>query len=148
MAKRVLCCGTFDHVHPGHVAYLKQARKLGSELYVVIARNENVRRIKGREPDQGEEERMRNVESLGLADDVRLGYAGGVGNFLKVVTDIDPDVIALGYDQKAPPGLEESFPECRIVVLEPHCPERFKSSLYRKKRPPKSPLDSRQESCC
>lgn len=131
MGKRVLCCGTFDYLHPGHISFLQQGGAYGAELYVVVARDENVKRIKERYPDQAEEERKANLEKLDLVDDVRLGYPGGVQNFLKVVADIQPDVIALGYDQKAPPGLREAFPECEIVVLQPHCPEKYKSSLYR-----------------
>jgi FAD synthetase len=131
MGKRVLCCGTFDYLHPGHLSFLKQAGALGSELYVVVARDENVRRIKGRYPDQGEEERKAKLEGLAQINNVRLGYPGGPQNFLKVVADIQPQIIALGYDQGAPPGLKEAFPECEVVVLEPHFPEKYKSSLYR-----------------
>ncbi len=132
MPKRVLCCGTFDYLHPGHISFLEQAQELGNELYVVVARDANVERIKGRPPDQSEEERKTNLERLGLADDVRLGNAGT--NFLKVVVDIAPDVIALGYDQKTPGDLASRFPDLEIVVLEPHYPEKFKSSLYRRHR--------------
>ena len=58
MGKRVLCCGTFDYLHPGHISFLKQAARLGTELFVVVARDENVKRLKGRYPDHGEEERV------------------------------------------------------------------------------------------
>ena len=135
MGKRVLCCGTFDYLHPGHISFLEQASALGSELYVVVARDENVKQIKGRAPEQGESERKANLEISAIADDVRLGYAGGQGNFLNVVTDIAPDIIALGYDQKAPPDLATRFPDCEIVVLAPHYPEKFKSSLFRRNKP-------------
>ena len=54
-----------------------------------------------------------------------------VPDFLRVVADIDPQVIALGYDQNAPPGLAQAFPGCRIVTLEAFEPERYKSSLMR-----------------
>ena len=137
MRKRVLCCGTFDYLHPGHISFMEQAAALGSELFVVVARDENVKRIKGRYPDHHEEERKTRVEALDTVNDVRLGYPGQ--NFLKIVADIEPDIIALGYDQKGPPGLEEAFPQCEIVVLQPHYPEKYKSSLYRGKM-----RDSRQ----
>lgn len=130
--RRVLCCGTFDYLHPGHLSFLRQAAQLGDELYVVIARDENVKRIKGKYPDHGEEERRSRVAALGIADEVRLGHLGA--DFLRVVAEIRPDIIALGYDQARPSGLEEAFPECQIVVLEPHQPERYKSSLYRHRR--------------
>ena len=130
--KRVLCCGTFDHLHPGHLAFLRQAAALGDELFVVVARDENVRRFKGRDPDQGEEERRRTLENLGLATDVRLGQPGT--DLLQVVAHIQPDIIALGYDQKEPSGLRQAFPNCRVVVLEAYYPDRYKSSLFRPQR--------------
>ena len=129
---RVLCCGTFDHVHPGHESFLRQAAALGTELYVVVARDENVERMKGRRPDHDERQRQQHVQALGVATEVRLGHPGK--DFLRVVAEVQPHVIALGYDQVAPPGLANAFPECRIIILEPHEPERFKSSILRRRR--------------
>jgi FAD synthetase len=133
MGKRVLCCGTFDYLHPGHISFLEQAARMGSELYVVVARDENVRRIKGCLPDHGEEERRQRIAELEMVTEARLGYPGN--DFLKVVADIRPDVIALGYDQSPPPGLQQAFPECDVVVLKSHRPDRYKSSLFRRARP-------------
>jgi len=127
---RVLCSGTFDYLHPGHVSFIEQAAALGDELFVVVARDKNVKRIKGHYPDQMEEERKLALQELPQIDDVRLGYEGK--NLLRVVSDIAPDIIALGYDQGRPPGLAEAFPQCQLVVLGPHHPEKFKSSLFRR----------------
>lgn len=132
MATRVLCCGTFDYLHPGHEAFLRQAAALGDELVVVVARDENVQRIKGHYPDHGEEERRAKVDSLAIADRVQLGYEGK--NLLQVVGDIAPDIIALGYDQGCPPELSTRFPHCRVVVLDAHQPERYKSSFIRQQQ--------------
>jgi FAD synthetase len=127
---RVLCCGTFDHLHPGHLSFIEQAAALGDELFVVIARDENVMRIKGHYPDHSEQERKAILEQLEAVDDVRLGYPGH--NFLQVVADIAPGIIALGYDQRRPPNLAKAFPDCEIVVLEAHHPDKYKSSLFRR----------------
>ena len=131
MRKRVLSCGTFDHFHPGHESFLQQAAALGTELYVVVARDDNVERLKGRRPDHNEEQRLSTLADLPYVTDVRLGYPGK--NLLRVVEEIAPDIIALGYDQKSPPGLREAFPECDILILKPHHPEKYKSSLFRHK---------------
>jgi len=131
---RVLCCGTFDLLHPGHESYLAQAAALGSELVVVVARDENVQRLKGREPSQVEDERRAAVEKLEAVTEARLGNRGE--HFLRVVEEVDPDVIALGYDQRVPPGLAEAFPECEIVTMKPHFPEKYKSSYFRKASKP------------
>ncbi len=128
--RRVLCCGTFDHFHPGHESLLFQAAALGTELFVVVARDENVERIKGRLPDHREEERKAAVEGAGIADVVRLGNKGA--NLLQVVSEIAPDVIALGYDQRPPKGLADAYPHCEIVTLKPHRPDIYKSSLFRR----------------
>ena len=37
--KRVICFGTFDHLHPGHLNYFQQAKELGDYLIVVIVAN-------------------------------------------------------------------------------------------------------------
>ena len=128
--RRVLCCGTFDLLHLGHESFLAQAAGLGAELIVVVARDENVQRLKGRKPSQGEDERRAAVEKLELVTEARLGNRGE--HFLRVVDEVNPDVIALGYDQRPPAGLAEAFPKCEIVTMEPHCPEKFKSSYFRK----------------
>ena len=129
MKTRVLCCGTFDFLHPGHLYFLKQASDFGNELYVVVARDENVNKIKGRYPSYKEVDRLEKVKGLDYVDDARLGYPGM--NFLKVVKEINPDIIALGYDQKAPLRLKEGFPHCKIITLSSLHPNKFKSSIYR-----------------
>lgn len=127
--RRVLCCGTFDYLHPGHLSFLRQAAELGTELQVVIARDENVKRIKGVLPDHDEDQRREMVAGVEVVDCALLGHPGP--DFLRIVEEIDPDVIALGYDQRAPKGLAEAMSHCTITVLKPHFPEKFKSSLYR-----------------
>ena len=62
--RRVMCCGTFDYLHPGHLSFIEQAAALGDELYVVVARDENVQRIKGHYPDHREEDRKAAIEQL------------------------------------------------------------------------------------
>jgi len=99
--KRVLASGTFDIIHPGHIYYLKKAKELGDELIVIIARDSTVKRIKGREPIMPEENRRIVVESLKPVDKAVLGYEGE--DIFKIVEEIKPDIIALGYDQDYDP---------------------------------------------
>ena len=127
---RVLCCGTFDYLHPGHESFLTQASLLGDELIVVIARDSNVGKLKGRLPDHDEITRKKKVEKLGIAVNVVLGHEGM--NLLRIVSEINPDVIALGYDQRPPNKLSEQFPKIRIKRLDSFEPEKFKSSVIRK----------------
>ncbi|MBT3344824.1 MAG: adenylyltransferase/cytidyltransferase family protein [Gemmatimonadetes bacterium] len=127
---RVLACGTFDLLHPGHESFLQQAAELGDQLFVVVARDQNVERLKGRTPSQVETIREAAVQALAVVHEARLGLPGS--DFLRVVRQIAPDVIALGYDQRAPKDLADAFPDCRIVTLDAHEPQRYKTSLLRK----------------
>lgn len=90
-----MASGVFDLIHLGHVHYLEEAKKLGDELVVVVARDSTVRKEK-HEPITPEEFRRDLVESLKPVDRAILG---GEGDMFKVVEELRPDIIALGYDQ-------------------------------------------------
>jgi len=127
---KIVCAGTFDHLHPGHVDFLKQAKALGDELIVIIARDETVKRIKGFLPTHNERQRRNNVEDTGVPDFVILGNLDM--NLFQILEELEPDVIALGYDQRASEDeIKKRFPNCRIVRLLPFIPEKYKSSFYR-----------------
>lgn len=128
--KTVLAAGVFDFFHPGHRFFLTKARKLGNRLIVVIARDNNVQRIKNLVPEHNERERMWQVQVSGLADEVRLGNEGG--DFLQVIHEEKPHVLAVGYDQRIPDSFGEVFPDIEIVQIEAKNPEEWKSSKYRK----------------
>ncbi len=42
----VMCFGTFDILHPGHLYFLRECEKYGDELIVVIARDATVEKVK------------------------------------------------------------------------------------------------------
>ncbi|MEK6579703.1 MAG: D-glycero-beta-D-manno-heptose 1-phosphate adenylyltransferase [Bdellovibrionota bacterium] len=46
--KCVFTNGCFDLIHPGHVTYLEQAKKLGDLLVVALNSDASVRRLKGK----------------------------------------------------------------------------------------------------
>lgn len=126
--------GTFDLVHPGHVHFLEQAKKLGDYLVVVIARDETVLKVKGRLPEHTAEDRKRMIARLGIAHKVVLG---NLDDKFKVVREEDPSVIALGYDQKSiVENLEEKVGKNIMVIrLKALRPEYYKSSKL--KNPPR-----------
>lgn len=130
--KRVVCAGTFDHLHLGHANFLKQAKALGDELIVIVARDENVRRIKNILPEHNENERRESVQKTDIPDKVTLGYTDK--DIFKILEDLKPDIIALGYDQRVSEDkLKERLPKCKIVRLKPFKPDKYKSSYYRAK---------------
>jgi len=130
--KRVVCAGTFDHLHLGHADFLKQAKGLGDELVVIVARDENVKRIKNILPENNEAERRENVEKTGIPNKVILGYTDK--DIFLILEELKPNVIALGYDQRvSEEKIKERLPNCKVVRLKPFKPEKYKSSYYRKK---------------
>lgn len=127
--KRVVCAGTFDYLHPGHIDFLKQAKALGDELIVIVARDENVRKIKGVTPEH-EDIRKRHLEETGIPDTVVLGNIKK--DPLDILNELSPDIIALGYDQRvSEENIKAVLPECQVVRLKSFHPDLFKSSLYR-----------------
>lgn len=128
MSDKVLIFGTFDHFHPGHAFLLDYARTKG-ELWVVVARDANVARIKGCAPDHHQSARMKAVRDYLPEAHVVLGSDGN--DFLAPVRDIQPDLILLGYDQRMPPNVKESDLPCPVERIPAHEPHRFKSSIVR-----------------
>ena len=93
---RVMTTGVFDLLHPGHILLLEEAAKLGDELVVVIARDDSAAREKHK-PITPEEHRRRMVEALKPVSRAVLGHKG---DYYRIVEELRPDVIALGFDQK------------------------------------------------
>jgi FAD synthetase len=92
--KRVVATGTFDILHPGHLFYLDQSRKLGDELYVIVARDSNVRH-KPR-PIIPEEQRRRLVAALRCVDHAVLGDQT---DMFRPIGEISPAIITIGFNQ-------------------------------------------------
>lgn len=71
--KRILVNGTFDIVHPGHLALLNYARSLGDFLVVAIDSDRRVKELKGpSRPINNEQERRLLLENLRAVDEVRV----------------------------------------------------------------------------
>ena len=127
--KRVMGFGTFDAVHPGHLFYLKELKKLGNVLTIIIARDANVKRIKGKAPHFNEKDRKQAILKTGLADQVVLGHEE---DFMKVLHDLKPHVLGFGYDQRVDMAeLKLKFPHIEMVRLKSHEPHKYKSSLIK-----------------
>ena len=92
---KVMATGTFDLLHIGHIYFLKEAKKLGDKLIVIVARDSTVRKLK-HEPVTPEEMRLQLIKELRIVDEA---YLGKKDDMYDIVIDIKPDIIALGYDQ-------------------------------------------------
>jgi FAD synthetase len=94
--KKVLVVGTWDIIHAGHIKFLWLAKQYG-RLYVIVSRDVNVQKAKGRPPIVPEKQRKKVLENLKPVDYVVLGDKE---DFLKPVEKIKPDLIVLGPDEQ------------------------------------------------
>lgn len=105
--KKVLVFGTFDGVHPGHLYFLNEAKKLG-DLYVSVSSDESALQRKGRSPIHNLKDRVEAIRQLNIAVDVLNGDK--TLNEWSVLKIVNPDIIALGHDQY---GLKTSLADIR-----------------------------------
>jgi len=95
MVIKVMATGTFDLLHLGHIYFLKEAKKLGDKLMVVVATDSTVRKLK-HEPINTEKIRLKLIKELKIVDEAYLGYED---DMYEIVKEKKPDIIALGFDQ-------------------------------------------------
>ncbi len=125
----VMTGGTFDIIHPGHLDTLRQAKSLGDILAVSVARNSTFRRNKKREPLHDEQLRIELAASIKYVD---VAVLGSEENIFETLLFLEPDIVALGYDQvhnegAIQGGAKQMGVNIRVVRLESRNP-RFKSS--------------------
>lgn len=94
--KKVLVGGVFNLIHAGHLFFLKESKKFGDYLVVVVASDRTANASKDY-PVFPAEERKRNLEKVGIVDKVVIGEDL---DLYRVVKRENPEVIVLGFDQK------------------------------------------------
>jgi rfaE bifunctional protein nucleotidyltransferase chain/domain len=90
--------GVFDLLHPGHVRYLQEARKLGDALIVGVNSDRSVRAIKGMKgnrPITPEGERAEVLAALSCVDGVVI-FDGDTPH--AIISVIQPDILVKGAD--------------------------------------------------
>lgn len=129
--KKVMAFGSFDILHDGHEHYLKEAKSFGDYLIVIVARDENIVRFKGKNPKNDENYRLECVKKLDFVDEAVLGHKEDI---LEVLEEFKPDIICLGYDQntieeeKLKGELEKRDLKAAIVRAKPYKEDVYKSS--------------------
>ncbi len=137
MKKTVIAFGSFDIIHPGHLHYLKAASRLGN-LVVVVARDENIKKLKGRRSLIDENSRLEIIKSLKFVHKALLGDKISRWNDIyKILLKVHPDVIALGYDQHVDMEylnrfLKKNKLTPKIIRIKPFKSSKFKSSKLKK----------------
>lgn len=136
--KKVLVFGTFDGLHEGHVDFFRQAKEFGDFLIVVVGRDSTVQRTKKRPPKFNEMERLVAVKNSKFVNEAQLGNEAGLDGKLdpfKVIEEVRPDIICLGYDQTHfTEKLLQELPKrglghVKVERLKPYKPEIYHSSL-------------------
>lgn len=125
--------GTFDLLHEGHIHFFQEAKKYGDFLIVVIARDSSVLKMKGILPHHNELQRLAAVKKNPVVDKVVLGHEA---DFYKVIEEHSPNILCFGYDQNtlnAEQELKKRKMKVETYTLPPFAPEKFKSTLLRKK---------------
>ncbi len=131
MAVKVMVFGTFDILHEGHEYFLNKAKEHGDTLIVVVARDINVKKIKGSLPKHDELQRLHAVQNLSFVDEAHLGNET---DFFKPIELHSPDIICFGYDQNthnAAAELKKRGIKINTVIIDSFKPEKYKSSLLR-----------------
>ena len=150
---KVLVFGTFDGLHEGHKDFFRQALRVASlpqgklqnleksYLIVVVGRDSTAQKTKNKLPKFNEQERLKVVQNSGLVDEARLGNEAPPGEKLdpyKIIEEIKPDIICLGYDQanftdKLELALKEmGLGHVKIHRLKAFKPEKYHSSIINK----------------
>ncbi|MBI2552598.1 adenylyltransferase/cytidyltransferase family protein [Candidatus Uhrbacteria bacterium] len=127
--KSVVVFGVFDLLHPGHLYFLREARKRGDQLTVVVARDARVKFEKKRASFFNERERLQMISALRYVDQAMLGDRAGEW---KVLKKLRPDIVCIGHDQKA-----EWIKRCilktlpKVIRIKPYKSSRYKSNNLR-----------------
>lgn len=96
--KVVMTNGCFDILHPGHVSYLENARKLGDRLVVAVNSDQSVKRLKGE---------TRPINDLATRMAVLAGLASvdwlvefNEDTPQRLISEVLPDLLVKGGDYK------------------------------------------------
>ncbi len=96
--KIVMTNGCFDILHPGHVSYLENARKLGDRLIVAVNTDDSVKRLKGEaRPINELDARMAVLAGLSSVDWV---VAFNEDTPQRLIGEILPNLLVKGGDYK------------------------------------------------
>lgn len=99
----VATSGTWDLLHPGHIALLKASRALGDSLVVGVKTDEAVEMQKGYAPILSLGERVTMLESCRYVDEVYVQQGDAEEGFGDLIKNIRPAFFTCGEDNAAAP---------------------------------------------
>lgn len=121
--------GCFDVLHPGHVATLEHARRLGDHLVVLVNDDASVRRLKGpTRPAQRCEDRVAVLRSLACVDEV---VVFSEDTPVATLRRLRPDVFVKGgdYDAATMPETDAVAEWGGVVVTVPYLAGRSTTEI-------------------
>jgi rfaE bifunctional protein kinase chain/domain/rfaE bifunctional protein nucleotidyltransferase chain/domain len=110
-AQVVLCHGTFDIVHPGHVRHLHYAKQQGHVLVVSLTADQFVDKGASR-PYVPEGLRALNLAALAMVDYVHIDRHATP---IQLLSDLRPDILVKGYEYQTHRAGEKTAEERRTV---------------------------------
>jgi D-beta-D-heptose 7-phosphate kinase / D-beta-D-heptose 1-phosphate adenosyltransferase len=122
--KIVMTNGCFDILHPGHIASLEEAKKMGDRLVVAINDDASVARLKGKDrPIHTLEHRMKVLLGLKSTDWI-ISFSEDTP--LNLIKEIQPDILVKGGDYKEEEIVGADFiksygGKIKIIPLIPDC---------------------------
>ncbi|MFM1891368.1 MAG: bifunctional D-glycero-beta-D-manno-heptose-7-phosphate kinase/D-glycero-beta-D-manno-heptose [Pseudomonadota bacterium] len=128
----VMTNGCFDLLHPGHVAYLEQAARLGDRLIVAVNDDASVQRLKGApRPVNPLDHRMAVLAGLRAVDWV-VAFSEDTPE--RLICAVQPDLLVKGGDYRpdqiaGAPCVRAAGGEVRIIPL---LPEHSTTGIIRK----------------
>jgi len=121
MRKIVITSGYFNPLHIGHINLLRESKKLGDVLVVIVNNDEQVK-VKGRIPFMPEQERVEIIKALEYPDEVLLSIDKdeSVVQSLRMVANLYPGKLffAKGGDRNINNIPESERKVCRELGIE------------------------------
>ena len=112
--KKVITYGTFDLMHYGHVRLLERAKKLGDYLIVGVTSNDFDKRRGKINVHQSLMERIANIKSTGLADEIIVEEYEG--QKIDDIINYGIDIFAIGSDWLGKFDYLKEY--CDVIYLE------------------------------
>ena len=106
--KTVIVNGTFDILHPGHIAMLNTARSLGDYLIVCIDTDRRVKELKGdKRPINDQIFRKVMLQNLKAVDIVE--FFDSQEDLIRLIELYKPDIMVKGSDWKGKSVVAEKY---------------------------------------
>jgi FAD synthetase len=110
----VLAGGCFDILHLGHIKFLKNAKKQGNCLFILLESDESVKNLKGKQrPIHPQTERAEILSAISFVDYIiPLPKILSDREWDKLIVNLNPDIIAV---TKGHPQIDHNKRQARLV---------------------------------